>query len=666
MKCRSGDKGVVALACWALLAAGAAGCSCSDNGGREDGHDIDVDGDQDPDVSDGTEDLPVEPDGDGADDTMADEGDLPEDPPAEEDVDPYDWVSYWIDLAGSDENDCHTKETACRTWSHVLETAGDENIGVAPVDIIFVCNTYLVAEEGQFVNSVPLGGTDEAPVRIRGETPRCATLEGNGETVLALSRYNDVSPQHVIVDGLRITQIDRCTEPRTCNGGSNEGNPCTTHADCPEASCLCTGGSPNTVGVAYADYFTIRNCEIVKNNRYYNAQPLVVAYSDHVRIERNRVYGSHRHMINFYKGPHRCEGGEHAGQLCSPDDDYCTGSTCTIVASDGIIESVVTENYVNSCVGGPTGEPDCYLYSADLEAGWPSHSTPLSDECVAVYNANDVAVINNILENCEHLGANAGFGGGDGNLWANNIIYKYIIGFLTVANTGTEASENTAAGNRFFNNVGIAAIRYGGMLADGAGTRFENNTLIRSNDTDLPGVDERDPSLYNGTRYGIEMWRGRRVADLCSDPPIEVTFLRNFVAGTSTDAVWANAFSLSNACTITGEYNAWCEILGVDCGDSPIYTGGDDVTTLVWENELLLDPGALEQYVYIPDGDPRATAAAGEPVGADIRCIVNEYGEKTAQPFWDMTTGPFADNPQDIVYRLLPGLAEGEPPPECR
>jgi hypothetical protein len=103
---------------------------------------------------------------------------LPEEPA-------FDWVSYWIALDGSDDNDCHTRQTACRTWSSVLERAAPE-VGAVPIDIIFACGVYPAADEGPFYNTsvgVDLDGTAEAPVRIRSETPRCATLEGNGETV---------------------------------------------------------------------------------------------------------------------------------------------------------------------------------------------------------------------------------------------------------------------------------------------------------------------------------------------------------------------------------------------------------------------------------------------------------------------------------------------------
>jgi hypothetical protein len=450
-----------------------------------------------------------------------------------------------------------------------------------------------------------------------------------------------VSPQYVIVDGLRVTQVDS----------------------------LGIGGSPNTVSVSYGDYITIKNCEIVKNNRYYNAHPLLVGLSDHVRIERNRIYGAHRHLITFYLGPHRCVAGDHAGELCDPDGSYCTGSTCEIVPTDGLIESVVTMNYVNGCVGGPTGDPDCDLYSADLPGGWASHSPLLADECVSVYYANDVAVTNNILENCEHLGANQGFGGGDGNLWANNVIYKYLVGFLTTANTGTgdvRTDDNTGLNSRFSNNVGIAGVHFGGLFRDGEGTTFANNPLVRANDTDVvPSGGDYDPAQNDGTEYGIYVSPPRPTspADTCVDPALSISFLRNFVAGASADARWQNAFYLTDTCTITGEDNAYCEVLG-SCGTGKIFAEGVNVTTLTWDDEeRRLDPGAgLQQYVYIPEGDPRATAAAdGGPIGADIRCVVDDDGVPTPCPFWDLTTGPFADDPQQIVTRLL----NGAPPPQC-
>jgi hypothetical protein len=619
-------------------------CACSSDGEAQGGADAGDDrGNSDVGGADG--DARIGADADGGVDVRPDaaaDGDSggPADADAEPDAESLDWMSYWIALDGSDDKDCRTRQTACRHWSTVLGRAS-ASMGAVPVDIIFACGIYPAADEGPFSNAsarVSLAGTANAPVRIRSETLHCATLQGNGGKVLALDRYDDVSPQHVIVDSLRVTQIDR--------QGSDS--------------------SPHTVSVYFGDYITIRNCEVVKNNRYYNSQPIMAAFSDHVRIEHNRVYGSHRHLITFYKGPHRCVGGTRVGELCDPDESFCTDSTCAIVPSDGVIESVVTMNYVNSCVGGPAEAPDCSGYSADLNDGYPSHHPLLADECVSVYNANDVAVINNLLENCEHLGANHGFGGGDGSLWANNVIYKYIYGFLTTANThtgDTRTPDNTGENSRFFNNVGIAGINHGGVLRDGMGTMFENNTLIRSNDTDVPGRADYDPAPNSETKYGIQVSPPRpELDDPCVAPALSITFLRNFVAGTSPDARWSNAFDLSDSCTITGEYNAYCEVLG-NCGTGAIYTNRGNVTTLKWDDDQRrLDPGVLTQYVYIPDGDPRSTAANGQPIGADIRCVVNEKGERTSQPFWDPATGPFADNPQRIVTRLL----NGAPPPDCR
>ena len=598
-------------------------------------------------------------------DTLGSDTQEPVEPETNEPVDPK--LTWWISPTGSDTASCTSKSQACRSWLKLLaKLEGD--IGIRPLEIIFACGDYPVKTHGPFSGGPSLKGTESRPILIRSETPKCASIIGDGSRVFHLS-----NPSWITISEMRFTQEDKCFGQLKCAGGANDQGACETHSQCPGGECHCSSCSHpgdkqctvDTFRIEYAENLTVSKNEMVKNNRFYNSSPLVVHISDLVKIEENRVYGGHRHLISYRFPNSRCIDSTtgRIGSLCGGNCDG-KNEVCLRLPSDGTTHAVISGNYANGCVGGPNESPNCSKYSDDLKVGWKSTLPKLADECISVYYGNDVAVINNIVENCTHLGSNIGElsglqrlgsqGGGDGNFFANNVLRKYELGLLTSANSGTGGPNhirtkiNTGEDNVFFNNVSIGATRHGSLFRDGAGTVLQNNTFIRSNisDFNLPHVINQSgkwfpihvdwtPGVTDGT-------------DPCKAPATSITIDRNFYAGqfsegaTNRDALWKGSGTFDHICSKKLSWDAYCDALG-NCGQS-------------------VDPGRISQFVFIPEGDPRKSGATGgKPVGADIRCMINEAGRFTSIPMWDLEKGPFRDNPQKIVTQLL----GGKPSPLC-
>lgn len=596
---------------------------------------------------------------------------------------------FWISPTGNDANDCRSKATACRRWSRLLAVA-EPLFGKEHVDLMFACGPdggvahYTTAANGPFGARIGttqrrLSGTAAAKVIIRGEQPRCAVLDGDGAPVMSLQYV-----QHVIVSGLIFAQQNRCFGSSKCSNDSSTS--CGIHADCGAGnSCLCELDVDNdddklepidgkaapprsgfgTLEFRQSDHVAVNDCEFRRNNRYYNSMPLFIARSDNTRIQYNRVYGSHRHLMTVVNGNKRC-GGVSSGALCG--DGGCVGTTCATVPADGKVHHVVTGNYMNACAQNKTGAQDCQLWASDLEKGFRSHSGYAGDECISIYFTNDARVVNNIMENCEGIGSNAGYGGGDKNVYANNVILKPSHGMTTWANTDTgdpdltRDASNTAEGTVFYNNVVVGERDHGALLRDGSGTRAERNTIVRDN-WSVPGQTPRANAIAG---FRITQSLNVTLTPPCAAPRTSVTLTANFVTGTSADPKWrwpAGYSADNHVCDVAGTDNAFCDYPGA-CGSGAIHqlVGGGPPGLWSWTQPRRPAVAALPQYVYIPAGDPRATAANGERVGADIRCIFDNLGNRTTDPLWSGETALFDDDPQGVVSQRI---LKGHPAPAC-